>query len=58
MGYLKIRLLLSAAEEAFDSGKLTEEQFIKIINDIENDLIRVDKLKVETDFNEIIKSYQ
>lgn len=57
MGYKEQKLLLVAAEEAFNENKLSKAAFLKIMDDIENDLIKTDKKLLSQDVNQILIRY-
>lgn len=57
MNYKNQKILLVASENAYKEGSLTQEQFLKIILDIEDDLIKADRVLLEQEINDILNKY-
>lgn len=57
MSYRNQKILLAASEIAFEKGELTKWQFLKIIEDIEHDILVMDKRLLSEDVNKILLEY-
>lgn len=57
MSYYKIRLLQASAEEAYNEGKLSRRQYIKILNDIENELHIVDNGELSKELQSMVANH-
>lgn len=57
MSYTKILRIQIAAKEAYEDGQLTAQQYMNILDDLENDLLKIDIKQAHEDFNQLIKLY-
>lgn len=57
MGYLKIRLLLAASEEAYKANKINDAEYFKILDDLEKEVLSIDALQTDLDFENFILKY-
>lgn len=57
MNYLKIRLIFNSAKESYENGDISAQQYLKIIDDLENDIIKVDRYKTEASIKALINAY-
>lgn len=57
MTYRNQKILLIASEAAYKEGNLSTSQFLKIIQDIEDNLIKADRKLMEADIKQILNNY-
>lgn len=57
MSYTKILLIQAAAQKAYNDKEITREQYSNILDDLSNNIIKLDYKKADTDFKELIKLY-
>ncbi len=57
MNYNSQKALLLASENAYKKGELTAHQFLNILDDIENDVLNLDKKILSKDVDKIIAEY-
>jgi hypothetical protein len=48
MSYIKIRLIFNSAKEAYERGEISYESYMNILNDLDNQIIKVDNLKTKS----------
>lgn len=57
MSYTKLLILQAAAQEAYDAGELSRQQYANLLDDLSQNLVKVDYKKSNNDFKELILFY-
>ncbi|TLP81838.1 hypothetical protein [Maribacter sp. ACAM166] len=55
--FTKIRLLLQGANELFDEGKITSDEFAELVSGVENDYNKIVREMDIVDTSEILLNY-